>query len=63
MDKLVMIRIPEGTRVQRDDSRMVTLACDVIVEAHRNMAAGGCYDYECAGHQWSVASGCVTVVV
>lgn len=53
------ILIPAGTLVQRDDSQMIRLACDVYVEAERNWVAGGCYDYFCAGHQWSVGSGCV----
>ena len=49
------IHIPAGTKVQRDDSQMVTLVADVYIDdAVYAAECGGGYYYHVAGHDYYV---------
>ncbi len=54
------ILIQPGTIVQRDDSKLVTLAGIVCVDAERE--ADGGYSYRCAGHKWYASAGTVRAI-
>jgi len=58
--KMFQAIIRQGTLVQRDDSRMIRLACDVIVEGGRDPLSE-CFRYSYGGHEYETAWGLVEI--
>jgi len=56
---MTQITIASGTKVLRDDSKLVTLAGTVFVDAERQ--ADGGYIYSCAGRKYYTSAAFVTV--
>lgn len=58
--KMFQAIIRAGTLVQRDDSSMIRLACDVFVEGGRDPLSE-CFRYSCGGREYETAWGLVEI--